>query len=274
MVLANVLLATGPLFVRLADTGPIASAFWRMALALPVLALIAGRTGSGFRGAGALWFTIAASGVLFALDLASWHLGIERTRVANATLFGNTATLFFPLYGFLIARAWPQRREWAALGLALVGGAILMGRSWELSGEHLVGDLLSVAAGVFYTFYFIAVARARERLAPIPLLALSTLASALPLLLFALAMGEQVWPRDWTPLIALALFSQLLGQGLMVYVLGRLSPLVIGLGLMLQPAVSALLGWLVLREALGLSDWIGMALVMAALLIVRGREER
>jgi drug/metabolite transporter (DMT)-like permease len=270
LIVAQVALAFGPMLVRLADTGPVASAFWRMALAFPIIALLAGVTGKSRPGfTPILIIIIAASGVLFAADLASWHLGIVRTKVANATLFGNSASFIFPVYGFFIARAWPTRRQGVALTIAFIGAAVLMGRSAELSPEHLVGDLLSFLAGVFYAAYFVAIARAREKLAPLPLLAAATLSSSVPLLLIAMALGEKIIPSDWTPLIVLALASQVLGQGLMTLVLGRLSPLVIGLSLLIQPIVAALTGWLRFGETLGPLDIAGAALVAMALVLVR-----
>ena len=45
LLLGNVALAFGPWLVRLADTGPVAAGFWRLALALPFLWLIARGTG-------------------------------------------------------------------------------------------------------------------------------------------------------------------------------------------------------------------------------------
>eukprot|EP01035_Chromulina_nebulosa_P057501 gene57501-78779_t len=134
---ANVALAFGPWLVRLADTGPVASGFWRIALAAPVLAVLALRGGWRPVGLGrSLWLMLAFSGVCFAADLGSWHLGILRTTLANATLFGNSATLFFPVYGFLAARAWPTRSQGMALLLALAGAALLIGRSYELDPRH------------------------------------------------------------------------------------------------------------------------------------------
>ncbi|MDB5712820.1 MAG: family transporter [Sphingomonadales bacterium] len=268
LILANILLATGPMFVRMTDVGPVAAGFWRMALALPVLALLASR-GGPIKISRGLVFALMAAGLFFAADLASWHLGIVRTKLANATLFGNSASLIFPLYGFLIARAWPTRRQGGALGLAAIGAILLMGRSYELSPQNLVGDLLCLLAGLFYTFYFVMIARARTALAPLPLLAISTLASTLPLLLLALALGERIVPTNWTPLILLALCSQLAGQGLMTHVLGRLSPIVIGLGLLAQPVAAAVIGMLVFGEHLGLPDLAGAILVGLALVLVR-----
>src|SRR3546814_17593981 len=70
-------------------------------------------------------------------------------------------------------------------------------------------------------------------------------AATLPVLLgAAVALGEVVMPVDWTPLVALALSSQVVGQGLLIWALPRFSPLVIGLTLLVQPAIAALAGWL------------------------------
>lgn len=270
IVVANIALAFGPLFVRLADTGPIAAAFWRVALALPVLMaaafLIERRPVASARG---LWGLLAFAGVAFALDLGSWHFGIMRTTLANSTLFGNSASFIYPVYGFLIARAWPTRPQIAALALAATGGALLLGRSAELSATNLVGDLLCLLAGVLYAVYFIVMARVRTAMQPVSALAFSSAASVLPLLAFALVLGERVLPADWTPLILLALVSQLIGQGLMIYALGHLPPLVVGLALLFQPAVAAAVGWMVFGERLGTLDIVGALLVAVALVLVR-----
>ena len=275
LLIGNAALATGPLFVRLAaegqGVGPVASAFWRLALGFPVLTLLALSTARGHMPVFSrrVAWVIVASGVLFAADLACWHLGIVRTKLANATLFGNSTSLIYPLWGYVVARAWPSRREGAALALAAAGALLLIGRSYQLSPEHVLGDVLSLAAGLFYTAYLIAIARARETLAPLPLLAASTLASALPMLGFALALGEPLIPHDWRPLIALAVVSQILGQGLMVFAIARVRPLIMGLALLTQPVVAATIGWMGFGERLGPADLAGAALIALALLIVR-----
>lgn len=274
LLVGNFALAFGPVFVRHADVGPVAAGFWRIALAAPLLLLLCPLARQPIPGYGGaidrrLLGFVALGGLCFAADLASWHIGILRTTLANATLFGNSAILIFPLYGFVATRAWPSRTQGWALLLALVGAALLIGRSYSLSSGQLVGDLLCILAGVLYTGYFIVMARARERLAPLPLLAISTLASAPPLLLFALVLGETIVPTDWTPPIGLALASQVLGQGAMTYALGRLSPLVVGIGLLIQPVVAATVGWGWYGEAPGPLDFAGAALVAVALVLVR-----
>lgn len=269
-LIANTALATGPLFVRMADVGPVSAAFWRLIIATPILFAVATAMGEKpIALARGRWWILAIAGIVFALDLASWHVGIVRTTLANSTLFGNSASLIFPIYGFVVARAWPSRMQGAALLLAAIGGALLLGRSAELSSRHLAGDLFCLAAGVFYAVYFALMARVRASLAPVPALALSSLATIPPLLVIALAMGEQIVPHLWWPLLALAIVSQLIGQGCMIYALGHLSPLVIGIALLVQPAVGAALGWIIFDEKLAAADLFGAGLVAVALVLVR-----
>jgi len=270
LVLANAALAIGPWFVREADVGPVSAGLWRMVLAVPLLLAVAARTPAGFAPTRSVALPLLLGGLAFAGDLASWHLGIVRTTLANATLFGNSATLMYPIYGFVAARTMPSKGQAAALLLAALGTALLLGRSAELSSRHLTGDLLCVLAGLLYTLYFITMAQVRARLSSAPALALSTISSIAPLLLIALAMREQVWPHLWWPLLGLMVMSQIFGQGLMTRALGHLPPLVIGIALLIQPVVAATLGWIVYDERLAALDLVGAAMVAVALVLVRG----
>lgn len=267
------LLAFGPWMVRLADVGPVASGFWRLALAAPLLLALGRVAGAPLpRLPRATWIIMAVGGFFFAADLAAWHSGIVRTRLANATLFANITSFIFAIYGFMVARAWPGRNQAAALVLAVLGTALLMGRSYEISPQYLVGDLLCLLAGLFYTFYLVAVDRARDRLGPLPILTISTLAGLLPLLIFVLLTGERIWPEDWTPLLVLAISSQVIGQGMIIYAIGHLPPVVVGLALLSQPVIASAIGWLAYGEVLGMVDWIGALAIGVALVLVRRGE--
>lgn len=274
LLLANLVLAVGPWLVRLAgevgEVGPVAAGFWRLALAVPFLAWLAlrQRRGQTFPG-WTLILAVGAGGLFFAADLAAWHEGILRTKLANATLFGNFASFLFAIYGFVLLRSLPRPVQTLALVLAAAGTVLLLGGSYELSPMNFTGDLLALLAGLFYTFYLIAVDRARRRMAPFPVLAIATAAGALPLLLFALAMGENVVPTDWTPVILLSLSSQLVGQGLLVYAMGHLSPVVVGLCFLTQPIASAIIGRVVYAEGFSAGDAIGALLICTALVLIR-----
>src|SRR5262245_5559658 len=77
LLVGNVVLALGPWSVRLADSGPVAAGFWRLFLALPLLAILAKTSGQKLTGfPRGVWLAMAGAGLFFALDLASWHIGI------------------------------------------------------------------------------------------------------------------------------------------------------------------------------------------------------
>lgn len=270
LLLGNAVLAAGPLLVKLADVGPVAAGFWRLALAIPLLLFLARRSigAIALLGVGA-WAKVATAGLFFAADLASWHLGILHTKVANAAIFGNVSALLLPLWTWFVLRERLRPVQALAIALAMAGAAILMGGSYEASPRNFTGDLLCALAGVLYTGYILLIQDARRSLTSWSVLALSSIAGVLPLLAFAGLMGERILPGVWWPVIALALSSQVIGQGLMVYAMGWFSPLVLGLSLLLQPAVAALLGWIVLGEQLTLLDMVGGLAVGVALVLVR-----
>ena len=263
-------LAFGPWLVRLAGTGPVAAGFWRLALALPFLFAIAAVTRQPVHWPGRkLAVLVAFAAFFFAADLAAWHVGIHMTKLGNATLFGNLSSFAFAAWGLWLARRWPSPVQAAALGLAAVGAALLMGSSFELSPRNFTGDLLSLLAGLLYTGYLIAVQKGRGSLKPMPLLFLSSAFGAVMLLPVAMAFGERIVPADWTYVLLLALGSQVIGQGLLVYGIGHVPPLIVGLVLLTQPAISAFVGWTVYGEKLQPIDWIGAAAIAAALVLVR-----
>ena len=267
----NVALALGPLWVRLADTGPVSAGFWRLALAIPFFALLARANGQRLGGVprGVL-LAVMAGGIFFALDLSSWHLGIELTRLGNATLFGNSGSILIVAWGLFVLRRAPRINEWLAFAAAILGSLILLGRSLEIDHTTLVGDLLCLLAGFLYTFYILLAQKGRETLGSWSLLFWSSLAGLPVMIGVAVALGEPFWPTDWTPVVALSITSQLIGQGLLVFALRHFSPLVVGLALLTQPVVSVAVGWVWFDEVLSPLDGLGMVLVAVGLVLVRG----
>lgn len=270
LLVGNVALAFGPWMVRLADVGPVAAGFWRLTLALPFLLVIARASGQPAHWPKkALIAIVATAAIFYSLDLASWNAGIRLTKLGNSTLFGNSGSFVFAAYGLILAHRAPSMRQSFSLLLALGGAGLLMSNSYEVDPKNFTGDLLTLVAGLFYGGYLIFVERGRTSMQPLPLLVLATSFSIPILLVISLGLGERIWPGDWTPLIIFALSSQVIGQGLLVYSIGTLPPLVVGLGLLTQPAISATVGWLAYGESLSATDILGAIGIAAALVLVR-----
>jgi EamA-like transporter family. len=105
--------------VRLSDSGAVATGFWRLALALPLLLLVGRASGQPAHWPRrALVVTIAIAAIFYALDLAAWNAGIRMTKLGNATLFGNSGSFVFAAYGLILAHRAPSQRQGSAMFLA------------------------------------------------------------------------------------------------------------------------------------------------------------
>lgn len=270
LIAGNVAIAFGPLLVRYADSGPIATGFWRLALATPFLLLVGHRFGFRMSQVKPTTVTlIIIAGLFFGGDIIAWHIGIFQTKLGNATLFANCASLLLVIYGVFVARKLPGKWQMLAVVLAFVGAGLLMSQSLELSPKNFAGDLLSLGAGLAYTVYLVLMMKVRESTESWGALGLASAVASLVLLPAALIAGEQIIPTVWWPLLLLAFSSQFFGQGCLTYALPHFSPLVIGLALLLQPALSAAAGWIAFGEILSPLDIFGGFMVMAALVLVR-----
>jgi drug/metabolite transporter (DMT)-like permease len=270
-------IAFAPIFVRVSELGPSATAFWRLAFALPALFLWAHfgdrevrsrRAASGLRD----FARLSVPGLFFAGDLAVWHWSIHHTSVANSTLLANFAPIFVTLASWLL---WGQRFSatfLAGLGLALAGAVVLMGRSLTLGADTLLGDGLGLVTAAFYAGYILSVGKLRAEFPTATLMAWSGVVTALALLPVALLSGEGLLAgtaRGWAVLLGLALLSHAGGQSLIAYALAHLPAAFSSVSLLLQPAAAAVLAWALLDEALVPLQGLGGLVVLAGIYLAR-----
>ncbi len=267
-------IACAPIFVRLSDTGPVASAFWRTALAVPLLwawaAQARGREGAGAR---VPPMALAGAGIFFALDLGVWHWSIVYTSVANATLLANLAPIFVTLAGWLFWKQAFTRTFLAGMVIAIAGMFVLVGPNFAVGGTRLAGDALGALTAVFYAGYMLSIKAARDaRASTARLMAWSTTISALALLPAALLSPQPMLPQapeGWLVLAGLALVSQILGQGLIAYAFAHLPASLSSVSLLIQPVMAALFAWAIFGEAIGAVQFAGGAIVLAGIWLAR-----
>ena len=268
-------IAFAPIFVRLADTGPVASAFWRCALAVPVLwswVLLRGERGAGGERRVPV-MSLVAAGLFFASDLGVWHFSILYTSVANSTVLANLAPIFVTLAGWILWRRKVTRTFLVGMFVAIAGMFVLVGPNFAAGGRPLVGDALGALTAVFYAGYFLAIKIARDAGASTArLMAWSTTITALVLLPVAAAFPQPFWPSGaagWWVLSGLALVTQVLGQGLIAYAFAHLPASLSSVSLLIQPVMAALFAWLLFGEAIGAAQYLGGAIVLAGIWLAR-----
>lgn len=245
------------ILMRLSDVNPIASAFWRMALAAPLLWLWAWKVRTQDQALGKrIDFSRAVllAGIFFASDMGLWHLSLHYTTVSNATLLSNFAPIFIACWLWSVHHVRFTRMFMAGMLFALIGAVLLIGPNAMLGGDKLLGDGFGLMCAVFYAAYQLAIKNARDHYSTARLMAWSTTITALALLPFALVMPGSFWPSQtagWLPLVGLALIAQVGGQTVIAYAFAHLPASLSSVSLLIQPLTATIAAWILFAEAIG-----------------------
>ncbi len=199
--------------------------------------------------------------------LAQWAL------VSGAA--GKTALLAYSMPFWVVPLAWwwigerPNWQRWACIALAAAGFACVV-QPWRPLGAPL-SIALAIIAGLAWAIATVLSKRLflkHPEVTPLRLTAWQMLIGTLGLLVLALTSHERsvVWTHGY---IAALLYNGLLSSGvcwaLWAVVVQRLSANVAGLTSLAIPVAGVLFAWLLLAERPSLAEWIGIALIAAAL---------
>jgi drug/metabolite transporter (DMT)-like permease len=270
-------LGFGAIFMRLSDVGPIASAFWRMALAAPLLWCWAIASRRQDESAGRrITFTPALlwAGLCFGGDMAFWHLSLHYTTVSNATLLTNAAPVLIALWLWCVRRVRFGAVFIAGMWSASIGAVLLVAPDLlsHLGGARLLGDALGLISAVFYAAYQLVIKDARDQYSTPRLMAWSTTITGLALLPLALLSPQPFLPHTlagWLPLLGLALLAQIGGQTVIAFASAHLPASLSSVTLLIQPLTATIAAWLLFGETIAPVQMLGGMLLIAGIYFSR-----
>ncbi len=262
---------TGTALARLAPhASPLSAGAMRLligGITLAAIALVGGRRPSDLathRG----W--LAAGAVAVALYQICFFTGTTRTGVALATVIAlGSAPVFSGIINATIVRR-PPTAAWAAGTTLAVVGITLIARSQPSARTDVGGIIASLGAGLGWAIYaMIGQQRIRAGLDSTACMAAMFTGGAV-LSLPLLAIGDARWMGSGKGVV-LSLYLGIVTVGVVYTCLGwglrKLSaPTVVTLTLA-EPMTAAVLATLVLHQAIGAAGWIGIGIVLAALVI-------
>ncbi|WP_439815189.1 EamA family transporter [Zavarzinia sp. CC-PAN008] len=234
-----------------------ALAFWRNALGATVLLIVT--RPALWRLSAAQWRAGLALGAVVAMMNVTFYMAIQRLPLGIVLGIEFLGPLSLSLMG---ARR-PLDFAWPAL--ALCGGLLLT----PLGGmDHAdpLGFLLAIAAGACWAGYILLSARAGRLIPGVTGLAVALMVAAVILIPFG---GSQIPTYMASPQLALgvaavAVLSTSLPYGLEMLALRHVATATFGVLTSTQPAIAALVGWFLLKEALPPTAILGIVLVSTA----------
>lgn len=217
------------------------------------------------------WGHLAVVGAL----LQAGYLGGVWAAVKQGIPAGTVALIvgLQPLLTAVLVSAGGQRihpRQWLGLLLGFGGLALVVWHKLdggELSAHNLMLSLLalaSITAGTLWQKRFV------RPVAVWSALAVQLAAALLLSLPFALMESEPVvWNGQLISALAWSVLALTVGAGALLYLLIQRGAAVQVTSLIYWvPPVTALMGWALFHETVGLTTWVGMALVAAGVMAV------
>jgi len=268
-------ISSSAILVTLADVGAVTTAFFRCALALPVLVPLAAleqrRLGPRtFRGRACAML----AGLFLSVDLVLWNHAISDVGAGVATVLGNLQVLFVGVFAWLVMRERPDRRFLVTLPVVLAGVVLVSGLlGGHASGLHpLAGIGFGIATSAAYAC-FLLILRTTSGDAPhvAGQLADATIGATAGAIVIGLIVGGLQLDIPWRSLgwlLILALLSQTVGWLLITSALPRLPAAISSLLLLLQPAAAMVLADIVLSERPTLVQVGGAVMVCVGVLLV------
>jgi drug/metabolite transporter (DMT)-like permease len=242
-----------PLFAFLALRFAIASATLALPGALRVRGL--GRTGAA---------EAALAGLLLAAGYTLQTAGLQRTSVSSAGFVTGMYVVLTPLLALALFRIRASPAAWAGVALATAGLALLSG----VHGGSAGGDLLVLGGAAVYSLQIVLMERYAPRYDAIAFTLVEMLAAFAGLLVVALPQLET--PRGWTvwgALLVTGVFASALAFLVQTWAQRRTSATRTALVFTLEPVWAALFGYTLAGDRLGVTGWIGCAVIMSGILL-------
>lgn len=263
-------LATGGIFVKLSSLPPINTGFYRVLFSIPMLLPLIKKEDIQLSKKQIL--TIVLAGAFLAGDLTLWNISFSYTSVANANSLANLTPFTVIPFSYFFFKEKMTKRFFLGSIITFLGVIILTGNRLTLTSDRLLGDLLSIITSAFYAMFMLTVYKLRNYIKSNVIMFISAFGSLLILgIVIFFTEGFHI-PHNFSelwPLLALALISQIIGQGLLAFCLGKVNASLLSLITLSQPVIAAIYAWIAFQESLDTQSMIAILITLAGVYLAK-----
>lgn len=208
------------------------------------------------------------SGAFLAVHFLSWITSLRYTSVVSSVVLVSCHTLFIVLYAWLTTGRRFEARAVAGIVTALVGTAVIGAKGWQAGRLELLGDALALLGAVAMAGYCLVGGDVRQRVGVLSYAILVYATAALLLFGACVLLGVPLWPypaSEWRIFWALAIIPTVFGHTVFNWALKYVPAWAVSASILGEPVGSAVLAFVLLKEAPGPAVLAGGALVVGGL---------
>ena len=270
LVLGVIGVSTGSIFARLADAPAIVTAAYRVGLATLILIPVAGwKARDELRNLSLHDIKLAVlSGFFLALHFATWISSLDYTAIANSVVLVNTIPLWVGLLTPLVSKDRIKRATIISIIISVIGGAIIGFGDFAMGGNALWGDFLAVVGAMCAAVYLLLGRNLRRNLSLLSYVVVCYGSAAILLWLIVIFLNLPIteYSSDtFAAFWAMALISQILGHSSYNWALKWFSTSFIAVALLGEPIGSTIMAYIIFKEGLTWTKFIGGLFILSAI---------
>lgn len=279
LIVATFAVSWAAVLFKLAGSGPIPAAFYRLAMASLILAYPAmrkaGQSHNLLTSGEKLLMVI--SGVVLGLHFAAWVTSLFYTTISNSVIIVSTQPIWVLIMEVIFFKVKLSWKSVIGMIIALIGMLVISQGDLHLDREYLIGDLLALAGAIFAAIYLIIGRKLRAKLNNINYIFPVYLIAAITLFIFALSRGDNLteYPvKTWLIFLLLAIVPTVIGHSLYNWLLKFVSAHKVSMTILGEPIGASILAIIFFDQIPGQWTILGGILILIGIFIVLMKRQK
>ena len=228
-------------------------------------------------------FLCMLSGFFLAMHFITWITSLSYTSVASSVVLVTTSPIFVGILSFLILKEKQNMYLIVGIVLSILGSVILTLGDSGLQGLEIVnkkvfiGDMLALTGGLMVSFYLLIGSKLRNNINLLTYIISVYGFAAVILVIISFATGLKFTgyeSKSYIFMLLLAILPQLIGHTSYNWALKHLKSSMVAITATGEPIGATILAYLLLNEKLIFTQFIGIVLIFASIVIASKKGEK